>query len=164
MSETSMTLYNIDRGILDLINSADENGEIDAVAFDDLQMAKKDKMLNIVHYVNFIGGNIDLIDNEIKRLQGLKRSVAARETSLKAYMKRSMELEGLDKMDFGTFQLSIRNNPGSLVIDDEDKISPMYKKVVEMVTIDKIAIKNALKSGEAIVGCHIESGTSLTIK
>lgn len=160
---SNLSLYTIDQNLLALIDAADENGEIDSVAFDSLQMAKKDKMINIVHYVNFIEGNVDLIDLEIKRLQNLKKSVGSRVDSLKRYAKHSMELEGLTKMDLGTTVLSVRNNAPALIVDDESLIPSQFKKTVEVTTVDKMAIKEFMKSG-TVEGCHLESTTSLTIK
>lgn len=162
--QNTLSLYQIDQGILDVIGNADENGEIDVAAFDGLQMAKKDKMLNIVYYFSAMAGNEALIDFEIKRLQALKKQRGNKAESLKAYLKRSMETEGVIKMDLGTAVVSIRNNPGSLVIDDEMAIDEKFKKTSTIISIDKMAIKAALTAGEIMTGCHIETSTSLQIK
>lgn len=164
MTEVSMTLYNIDREIVSIINNADENGEIDSAAFDALQMAKKDKVLNIVRFMSSMSGNVEMIEAEMERLRVLKKAIEKRNDSLKEYVKRSMEIEGITKLDLGTFVVSVCNNAPSLVVDDENKIDPKFKKVVETVSIDKMAIKDAMKSGEIIDGCHLQSSTSLRIK
>ena len=80
-------------------------------------------------------------------------------------LKDNMEALGVKKMETDLGNFTIRNNPGSLVIDDLESVPDTYKETVvtETVKVDKNTIKKLIKGGTDIEGCHLEVGTSLTI-
>ena len=49
-------------------------------------------------------------------------------------------------------------------MDDENEVPEEYKTVKVTKTVDKAAIKNAIKSGKEIPGAHIETSETIQIK
>jgi hypothetical protein len=68
------------------------------------------------------------------------------------------EIKAID----GTFAARIGKGRESIVVDDESKL-PDYCFVVER-RVSKTAIREALDSGDAIIGAHIERTPTLTIR
>jgi len=83
---------------------------------------------------------------------------------MKDYLKGSMEHTGITKIECPYFKLSIQKNPVSVIITNEKLIPEQFKEQVISWKIDKTAIKNCLKAGEAITGAKLINGTRLAIK
>ncbi len=161
-----MKLYEINREMTQLIESADvTTGEIDSQAFEALAIAKEEKQKNIVLFVNHLSSDSDAIDKEIERLSTMKKRTESTKGWLLNYLKQSMELDGVDELDFVTFKAKIKKNPPRLEVGNELIDEKFWKvKVVETKTLDKEAIKEAIKNGESVPGCSIVQGTRLEIK
>ncbi len=161
-----MKLYEINREMTQLIESADATtGEIDSQAFDALALAKEVKQKNIVLFVNHLSSDSDAIEKEIERLSTMKKRTESSKEWLLNYLKQSMEFDGVDELDFVTFKAKIKKNPPRLEVGNELIDEKFYKtKVVETKTLDKEAVKEAIKNGESVPGCSIVQGTRLEIK
>jgi hypothetical protein len=57
--------------------------------------------------------------------------------------------------------MKVRKNPPSVAIDDLSKVPTKFQHQKIEVTLDKVAIKNAIKAGEKVDGAHIEQGEKL---
>ena len=79
-----MTLYEIDRSIIDLVN---DDGEIaDFEIFDKLQMERTEKIENIACYIKNLRAQSEAIKSEINALTERKRAAENRAESLKNYL------------------------------------------------------------------------------
>ncbi|WP_434796651.1 siphovirus Gp157 family protein [Terrisporobacter vanillatitrophus] len=125
----------------------------------------ENKSVGFIYAFRNMDSQVDAIDAEIKRLQDLKKQVKAKDDRLKTMLKSSMEALGTTKIETDLGKISIRNNPGSLKIDDMDLIPNIYKEevVTTTVKVDSNLIKKQIKAGIGIEGCHIEAGTSLIV-
>ena len=125
----------------------------------------QNKSVGFIHMFRNIDSKVDAIDGEIKRLQELKKQTKKKEENLKEILKSCMETLGTKKLETDLGNITIRNNPGSLVIDNEELIPKLYKQEIVTVEtkIDKAALKKNIKAGIDIEGCHLEVGTSLSI-
>ena len=91
------------------------------------------------------------LDNQVKRL--------------KSYLHINMEMTGISKIESPYFVLSIRNNPESVVVDAEGQIPLEYmREIPASYEPDKNLIKEAIKDGFDVPGCHLTRTTSLSIK
>ena len=122
-----------------------------------------EKAENICKLIQVWKSDQSIIDNEIKRLQDLKKTKVNSIDRLKDYLKLNLDNAGIKKLDLGIFKIGIRNNAGKVIIDNQEELEKIY--IIEEVVkkVDKKAIKEALKDGE-VSGCHLEKTTSLTIK
>ena len=126
----------------------------------------KNKSSNMISLIRNIDSDIDVIDNEIERLQKMKKSKENKVNNIKKYIKICLEESGIKSVETPLGSMKIRNNAPKVVIDDLQKIDNKYILIETTTTlkVDKKAIKESIYNGETIEGCHLERGTSLTIK
>lgn len=129
-----------------------------------IQEEVQNKSGNIIKVVKSIEGDVKAIDEEIKRLNKLKKAKKNTIDSIKNYTKSQLELMGTKKLQTPFGNISIRNNPVSLVVVDESLIPDKFIGEEVVKTVNKAMIKDLLKDGEKIPGCELQQGTSLTIK
>lgn len=164
----NLSLYNITNSFITLFEKA-ENEELTQEEIqeqgNELALALKNKSTSIIGYVRNLDLTSEAIKNEIDRLTIMKKAIDNKSAKFKEYVKQNMEELELQKIDTELGTLSIAKNPASVEIYDENMISDEYKKEKVTVTIDKTAIKNALKDGKEVQGARlIEDKTSLRIK
>jgi len=87
-------------------------------------------------------------------------------TNIKAWLLQNMQLCGITKIECPAFAITVKNNPPSVVIDDEALIPESYKKLPEPppLVANKTMIGTALKSGLDVPGCHLEQKQRVEIK
>lgn len=92
------------------------------------------------------------------------RKAEAHQERIKSYVARQMEKANLDRLtdESGDVIMSFRTNPPAVVVDAGEIIPSEY--IVTTHAPDKNAIKNAIKAGKEVPGCHLEQSRSLTIK
>jgi|TARA_R110000751_G_scaffold66824_2_gene136580 lipopolysaccharide biosynthesis regulator YciM len=101
------------------------------------------------------------IDNEIKRLQALKK----RNNNLIDRLKNSLlsAVETFGEFTIGTNIFGIRKSE-RVEIEDVNLLSKLYKTIKVTEQADKIAIKKALKEGKKIKNAYIVEQYNLKIK
>lgn len=166
--ENKLSLYNITNGFITLFEKA-ENEELTQEEIEqqgnELALALKNKSTSIIGYVRNLDLTSEALKNEIDRLTTMKKAVDNKNTKFKEYVKENMEKLNLQKIDTELGSLTIAKNPVSVEVYDENMIIDEYKKEKVTVTIDKTAIKNAIKEGKEVQGARlIEDKTSLRIK
>ena len=106
----------------------------------------------------------EAIDDEIKRLQALKKSYAKKKENLSNYIKMCMIANNIKAIETPVGKLSIVNNAESVEIYDESLIDKKFIKTKVEETISKTDIKNAIKNGEEVQGARLVRNTRLAIK
>jgi hypothetical protein len=130
-----------------------------------LQINKEElivKSENYVHVIKSQEAYLSAIDNEIKRLQALKKQKEKAVDILKSYLLQAVENFGTFTSGFFTF--STRKNSSVEVFCDTNDLPKEFKSVKVTETADKTAIKKALQSGITIEGCAIIEKHNLAIK
>lgn len=85
--------------------------------------------------------------------------------NIKRYLLDNMVASGISKIECPYFKISVRDNPTSVVIDDEDAIPSDYlREIPASYTPDKALMKRAMNDGFVIDGAHLESSKRLEIK
>ena len=107
------------------------------------------KAVNVAKYLQCVKQQQEIIKSEIDRLT-----------------KKSKQMQSIGKTEIKDPILSIkvRDNPFSVFIQDETIIPEQYKKEKTTVTVDKTAIRNAIKNGEHIDGADLISSQRLEFK
>lgn len=164
-----LKLYEITDSFVEVMDKL-ENGELtmheaDAI-LTELQCALNIKSNDIIGYYLDRKTLIENIDAQIKRLQDLKRVEQNKLDRYKDYVKNSMEILGIEKIETGVGKLQIVNSPISVDILDKSKIPDEYKEVVTEVKVDKKKIADNFKeTGEIVEGVRINTNnTNLRIK
>lgn len=159
-------LYQLEQNFLNLIEVMDntEDEDLKKVIEDSLNTLKLEttqKVENILKFIKNLEGNLVAYDTEIKRLQSAKKSDTNKIESLKSYLLNYMQVKNTPKLTTSLFKVSLRNSESVNITDIE---SLPVEFLVLNPTVDKKAIKKALKDGELIEGAELKKSTSLTIK
>ena len=123
------------------------------------------KAENICKLVTMLEASAAQFREEEKRIANRRKAMENRAENIREYMKNTLLEANIEKVEAGTFKVSISLSPGSVSIDDLEAIPPRFLTVIpEQFVPDKNAIKAAIKNGEEVRGAHIEAGFTLRIK
>ena len=159
-----------------------EGNPIDPVAYMEEQESKllealtelkgdfNTKAESVSLYIKELEAGAKALGESIKNLQSRKKAMENKVEHLKAYLTNSMDTVNETKIETDKVRISLRNNAPSVVVYDEKAFINQYKgnrddllKYSEP-TINKTAVKDALKSGEDIAGATLEVKRTVTIK
>lgn len=164
-----LKLFEITDGFIDLMQNL-ESGEVteeEGQAIKDaLERSLMIKSNDIIGYYLDRKSLIEAIDVQIKRLQEYKKAETNKLDRYKEYVKSSMEVLGIEKIETGAGKLQIARSPISVDIIDEKLIPDEYKEVVTETKVNKKKIADNFKTtGEIIEGVRINTdNTNLRIK
>lgn len=160
------TLYNINNDYLELISQVEEaEGVLTPELEQALTINKSELEVKSIAYIEIIKQRESLnerIDNEIKRLQALKKSNDTLVSKLKNNLLNAVNLFG--NYDAGFIKLSTRKSKQVVIDYDVNDLPKQYKVVKVTETADKVAIKKAIESGETVYGCRLVENVNLSIK
>jgi len=158
------TLYQIGEEQKELLAEIENNeGEITdslAVKMNLLAENIEEKAIAYGFVIKQFEGEESLIDAEIKRLQELKKAKAKTKDYLKERISAALIEFGIEKVETPLLKLSFRKSEAVEVFDESllESLFFNYKP-----TIDKAAIKSALKVGE-VPGARMVSKDNLQVK
>ena len=122
----------------------------------------KSKGENGINWLNSIDEAISGAKERKKKYDAYIKSLESRKKRmLNAYIE-AMKQMGITSIMTGAGELKLKKNPPALVIDDPAKIPSKYEKQKIEISLDKVAIKAAIKAGEKIEGCRLEQAVSLS--
>jgi hypothetical protein len=161
------SLYEITQDALELASYLQENdGEINEEIESLLiinQNELQNKAINYAYAIKTIENDIDYIDNEVKRLQSLKKAKCNAVDRMKDAISNAMELYNIEKVDTPTMTLSFRKSE-SVEVHNEEIIPVQFLNVKEVRTVNKTKIKEAIKNGENVFGATLQINNNLQIK
>ena len=162
-----MNLYQIQQQYLHIASELCSNdGELtqelnDALVINETEL--KEKAVNYGYVIKQLGHEVNAVNEEIKRLTELKKRNEKAIERMETAISNAMQLYGIEKVDSSFLKLSFRKSESVEVINEE-QISMQFKKYKEVVSIDKISIKDALKRGEVVEGAILVTNQNLQIK
>jgi hypothetical protein len=158
------SLYKIEAEYLTILNQVDElDGELTPELEEQLIINERELQSKSIAYLEFVSSRETLnkrIDEEIKRLQALKKSNANLVSRLKDSLLNAVKLYGNFEVGLTTFGT---RKSSSVQVEDVNSLPKEYKVVKVTEQADKKAIKEALKNGESIEGCEIVENLNLKI-
>ena len=158
-----MNLYNIKSEYLNIAHELTE-GELTPELEQALMITEanlQEKAINYGYVIKNFESEVDIIDEEIKRLNALKKARVNAVEKLKNNISDAMQLFGILEVKAPTFKMNFKKSESVEVFD---WLSTEY--VIEKITYqpDKIAIKNAIKEGKTVNGASIVTNYNLQIK
>ena len=93
----------------------------------------------------------------------MKESKDRAVTRLKDALREAMIVSAIDKIESPLFKLSLRRSE-SVEVDIVEALPSQFINIKNVVTADKVAIKEAIKRGENIIGARIIENFNLQIK
>ena len=139
-----------------------DDGVIDILE-QELQIQLQTKGAGIIKSFKNSEAMLNGVDEEIKRLQALKKSISNQINSRKEYIVRNMEMMGITKIETELGNLSLRKSK-SVNIYDESLIDKKFIEIETKEKISKTEIKKAIEAGENVQGANIVEKNSLNIK
>ncbi len=149
-----------------LADTTDEDGAIDMSLLPVVSEAKElveSKAQSIGCVVKQLDVYKAQIDEEVKRLTAMSKTLGNRIDYLKNATSAVLQHCGIERIDGIQTTISFRASEQT-VIDDESALPEEY--IVTKVTTapDKTKIKTAIKAGQTIPGAHVESRRNIQIK
>jgi hypothetical protein len=160
-----MNLYEITREaqeLASLLETEELTPELEAALVinqDQLQ----NKAGNYAKVITNIQSDSDAIDAEIKRLKAMKETKDRALNRLKEALREAMLVSGIDKIESSLFKLYLRRSE-AVEVDVVDALPSEFINIKNVVTADKLAIKEAIKRGENITGARIIENFNIQIK
>jgi len=160
-----MNLYEITREAMELaslLETEELTPELEQalVINQDKLQAKANNYAKVI--VN-IQSDADAIDAEIKRLKAMKESKERAITRLKEAVKNAMLVSNIEKIESPLFKLSIRKSE-AVEVDMLEGLPSEFVNIKNVMTPDKLAIKEAIKRGEFVLGARLVDNFNLQIK
>ena len=159
------SLYKIEQDYLELINQIEESdGELsqevqDALIINEGQLKQKSiSYLEVIKAKEAFNSNVD---EEIKRLQAIKKRNNSLVNRLNSTLLDAVNLYG--DFEVGTLTFTTRKSE-RLIIDNEEDISNDYKVTKLVTSVDKLAIKKAIKDGQDVKGATLQENKNLRVK
>ena len=152
-----MNLYEINKAMLECINL--ETGEIDFELFENLQLAKDEKIENVALWIKNISSDVEGMENERKAFEERIKAAKNKVSSLKTYLE--MALNG-EKFQTAKCSITFRKSK-SVTVLDVSKLDKDYLKYADPIA-DKTAIKKAIESGVTVPGASLVENLNVQIK
>lgn len=160
-----MNLYEITQEAL-YLSTLLETEELTPELEEALIINQNELQTKAVNYAKVIANyqaESDAIDQEIKRLKAMKESRDKKIDWLKESVKKAMLVSGIEKVESPLFKLSVRRSE-AVEVDLVEALPNAFQNVKNVVTADKVAIKEAIKRGENVTGARLIENFNLQIK
>lgn len=114
--------------------------------------------------------NLESMAEQIKAAEAQmaerRKSIEKRAAGIREYLHGCMERSGITKIECPYFKIAIRDNPASVVIDDERAIPAEFMRQPEPPppSPDKRAIAESIKAGRDVPGAHLTRTQRLDIR
>ena len=158
-----MNLYNIKSEYLAIAQELTE-GELTPELEQALIITQEnlqEKAINYGYVIKNFESEVDIIEEEIKRLNALKKARQNAVDKLKTNISDAMQLFGILEVKAPTFKMNFRKSESVEIFEGLDQ-----EFITEKVSYqpDKIAIKNAIKEGRTVNGAALVTNLNLQIK
>lgn len=160
-----MNLFNIQQQYLSIAHQLSD-GEVTPELEQELainQEQLQEKAINYGYVIKQLGHEVNAVDIEIKRLQDIKKRNEKAIERMETAISNAMQLYGIEKVDSSFLKLSFRKSE-SVDVDDLSLLNDKFKVTKTTVTADKTKIKEAIKSGENVIGAVLSTNYNLQIK
>ena len=124
------------------------------------------KAKNVAFAIRNLESSAEAIKEAERQMAARRKAIENRAGNIREYLKTCMEIAQITKIECQHFALSIRSNPPSVDVFEPGLIPAEYMKQAEPPppSVDKVAIKQAIKDGVEVPGAMLASGTRLEIK
>lgn len=161
------TLYELTGDFLQLLAMAEDETEDIEVILNTIEGVDYEIELKAEGYAKVIKeleARKEALKKEEERLAGRRKSVESNIKRMEQTLQQSMEATGKTKFRTELFNFNVQNNPPSLVLDKPLAEIPDKFLIPQPSKVDNAAVKELLKSGEALDFAHLSVSKSLRIR
>lgn len=160
--QLSAAIEMYEAGVEDVVDT--ETGEVKSLEdyMSEVQLAFDDKVEGCVLYMKNLKAEEDAIKAEMDALKKRAESKAKKRTKLEEYIR---EICPDKKYESPKFCLKFRQSEVTVAptsYDDIMKLPSEFIKEKTAYSVDKTAVKKAIKAGEKLPGCYIEIKRNLS--
>ena len=156
-----MTLFEIDKAIMDFEFEVNEDGEIlNPNALEELEMAREQKIENVGLYIKNLEAEKEAVGNQKKIFADRESRLGKKIDGLKGYLGYALQGE---KFKTDKVVMSFRKSE-SVNVTNEFLVPDEYCNFITTRKPDKKVIKDALKNGEEIMGVELVEKQNIQIK
>jgi len=164
-----MKLYEISNEYQNVLQEAvnEETGEISEQALmrlDEISSDFNKKGIAIASYIENIEAEEKAIDAAIDRMERRKKQLKNQVQFLTNYLQTNMERCDIKEISCPYFVIKLKKCPQSVDIIDENIIPIDYKKVKEIISLDKLKIKEEILLGVHVPGATLKQNNRLEIR
>lgn len=164
-----MNLYNIANEYQAVLSETfdNETGEVNETSLarlDEIASKIEDKGIAVASYIKNLDAERKAIEDAKKSMQEREHELERRMEWLKSYLQTNMERCSINEIKSPYFVVRLKKCPLSVEIHNENILPDDYKKVKEIVSIDKLKIKEEILSGVVIPGASLKQNNRLEIR
>jgi len=169
MSDKSLTLFEVAREYREQADQLYDMELDDQTLSDTLESISGDvelKATNIGFVIKNLEGLVSSMRAAEADMAARRKAAEARIERVKHYLLDGLMLAGIKKVTGPAFSVTVRDNPPSVVIDEQGLIPAEYWRQPEPPppAVDKLKLKEVLKSGVEIPGAHLSTTKRIEIK
>ena len=161
----TMRLYQIEQNYVDLVEKLiDNEGELTPEieqSLAEIKTAIEKKGENIAYIVKSMDYDTSVLTSEIDRLRRKKLAIEKSQERLKEYLGNAMQIMELGEIKTPLIKINFRKSE-AVEITDEEKLPSDC--VIWKRSINKIMIKQKIKTGEYVPGAKLVEHSNLQIK
>jgi len=168
--KTGLALYQIaDQYLIDLGRLA-EMDDIDeqtlADTLEGLSGEVEVKSTAVAQFIRNLEANADAIKQAEALMAERRKKIENRANNIREYLLKNLQRCGISKIESVFFNIAVRENPESLIVDAQADIPPEFyvQPPVPAPQLDKIKLKAAIKAGCDFLGVRLERKMRLDIK
>jgi hypothetical protein len=162
-----LNIYQIEQNYIQLVDAIIEaGGEVTEAQGQELALTKENIEIKSRSYgfvIKSLESDIDTIDSEIKRLGDLKKARNKVIERMKTTLSDAMELFEIEKLETPTMKISFRASE-TTEVTNEELLDSRFLTIKTTTSPNKKAIKEAIESGETVLGAYIKRNKNIQIK
>ena len=145
-----------------------EEPEVDQAAVDlELERVARDikaKAYGLAVVIQSLEHKEAMLRGEEQRLCAKRKAAGAAAERVRAYTLAQFKAMGLERLDYGAFTLSVRQNPPAVNVLDAALVPSEFQRTKIEISVDKTAVLAAFKKdGEVVPGTEVTRGERLNI-
>jgi len=164
----TQTLYEIEsryHSALDMLYDPEIPEDVVIDTLESIEGEMEIKAENYAAIISNIEATAAAIRDAERKQAERRKAMENKAARLRLRLMEAMQLGGVPKFETPRFRIAVRQNPESVVIDDEAAIPDDYKREIRAsYVIDKALVKAALQDGYAVPGVRLQRGARLEIK
>lgn len=131
---------------------------------DELSAKMEDKAIAVASYIKNLDAEREAINQAKRQMADRESKLDKRCSHLTQYLQSNMERCGITEIKSPLFVIKLKKCPVSTEITDENIIPDDYKTFKEVVSIDKVKMKERILAGEIIPGARLSQKNRLEIR
>lgn len=148
---------------LEYIQNSDLDEDQAIQLLESMQGAIQEKAKNVAMVIRNMETTVEAIAAAEKEMAARRKSIDRKIDWMKTYLLENMERTGISKIESPYFVIALRDNPESLIIEQDAEIPAEYYKPQDPV-LDKVTLKKDMQLGVIVSGCRLERKKSVRIK